>query len=84
MKPLKWLRRVGGTVLFMVGMVALLLPILPGWFLIACGLYLLAVDSPGMQQRIAVIRARHPLFDRLLVPIDRFAGKKSTPAPPEE
>lgn len=74
MKILKWIRRIGGTILFIVGLVSLLLPIIPGWFLIGIGLYLLAVDSVGMQHRISVIRARHKLIDRLFAPLDRFTG----------
>jgi len=82
------LRRVGGTVIFMVGVVALALPIIPGWLLIGIGLYLLSVDSPGMQQRIVVLRARHPHLNRLLSPVDRLLGHTPTgeekKKPPEE
>ena len=71
---LKPLRRIMGTILFMMGMVALLIPVIPGWFLIACGLYILAMDSPGMQARIQKYRGHFVWFDTLLRPIDRLLG----------
>lgn len=74
MSFLALLRRIGGTVIFMVGVVSLALPIIPGWFLIGVGLYLLSVDSPGMQQRIAILRVRHRHLNALLTPIDRLLG----------
>lgn len=79
MTLLALLRRIGGTVVFMVGVVALAIPIIPGWLLIGVGLYLLSVDSPGMQQRIIVLRARHRHLNMLLAPVDRLLGH--TPPP---
>lgn len=78
----RFFRRIGGTAIFIVGVVALALPIIPGLLLIAFGLYLLAVDSPGMQTRITVLRTRHAYLDRFLAPVDRLLGHATTE--PEE
>lgn len=78
----KWvphLRRVGGTSLFMVGIVALPIPVVPGWLLIGLSLYILSIDSPGMRPRVAALRARHALLNRMLVPLDRFLGHEPPP-----
>lgn len=61
----KLARRTGGTVLFTVGICSLVLPIIPGVLLIAVGLYLLSLDSPGLKRRFELLCARYPLLDRI-------------------
>ena len=76
----KWLphaRRISGTSLFMVGIVALPIPVVPGWLLIGVALYILSIDSPGMRPRVAALRVRHPFLNRVLVPLDRLLGHES-------
>jgi len=68
------LRRIGGTTLFMVGIVALILPVLPGWFFIAFGLYILSLDSPGMQNRLDALARRYPHVDRMLGMVEKRLG----------
>lgn len=68
------LRRIGGTTIFMVGIVALILPVLPGWFLIGLGLYILSLDSPGMQSRLDALALRYPHVDRVLGIVERRLG----------
>lgn len=68
------LRRIGGTTVFMVGIVALILPVLPGWFFIAVGLYILSIDSPGMQARLDALAHRYPHVDRALATVERRFG----------
>ena len=63
-KPL--LRKTVATALFVFGVVALVLPLLPGWVFIGVGLYLMSVDSPEMQEKIALYRMRHRTLDRVL------------------
>ena len=88
------LRRIGGTTIFMVGIVALILPVLPGWLLIGLGLYILSLDSPGMQNRLDALARRYPHVDRVLATIEKrlgVAGEREkrytdsqTPKPPPE
>ena len=68
-------RRILGTVLFIVGMVAWILPIIPGWPLIGVGLYILSLDSPGMQTRILQLKQRYPHFKKGMERIERFLQK---------
>ncbi len=68
------LRRIGGTTVFMIGIVALILPVLPGWFLIAVGLYILSIDSPGMQLRLDMLSRKYPIVDRTLAQVERRFG----------
>jgi len=56
-----------------------LLPMVPGWLLIGLGLYLLSVDSPGMQHRIGAVRARYAFIDRLFVPLDKLYARSNQP-----
>lgn len=65
MTRLKLARRISGTILFIIGVFSLIIPIVPGWLLIVVGLYLLSVDSPGIQRRFALLCARYPLLDRI-------------------
>jgi len=67
-------RRIGGAVLFTAGAFSLVLPIVPGWLLIALGLYLLSIDSPGLQRRFSALCARFPLLERLRRAYHRFLG----------
>jgi len=69
------LRRVAGTILFIVGLLGLILPILPGFLLIGVGLYLLSLDSPGMQLRIHQLRQEYPHFDKLMKLSDDWKTK---------
>lgn len=85
------LRRIGGTTVFMLGIVALILPVLPGWFLIAVGLYVLSLDSPGMQARLDALAHRYPLVDKVLASVEKRFGvardrgsRYTTSAPLEE
>ena len=63
-KPI--LRKIVATALFVFGVVALVLPLLPGWVFIGVGLYLLSLDSPEMQEKISHYRTKHRALDRLL------------------
>jgi hypothetical protein len=65
-----------GIVLFLFGLISLVLPVSPGILLIALGLYVLSIDSPGLRRRIDAIRARYTAIDRACAPIDRFFLKK--------
>lgn len=77
MRWMVFFRRVGGTAVFMLGIVALILPILPGWLLIGVGLYILSLDSPGMQERIFALRKRYPHADKVMTEVEsRFGSKK--------
>jgi hypothetical protein len=69
-----FLRRVGGTVFFILGLIGALLPIVPGWLLTGVGLYLLALDSPGMQHRIRVLRRRYRRVDLVLSQAEKRFG----------
>jgi hypothetical protein len=70
------MRRTGGTAVFILGIVSLILPILPGWLFIGVGLYILAQDSPGMQERIASLRARYRHVDRVMDEVERRFGAR--------
>ena len=70
----KVLRRIGGTLAFLVGTLFLLIPLIPGWPLIGVGLYLLSVDSPEFDDRVRALRKRFSLLDSILAPLDRFLG----------
>lgn len=73
---MKILRKMAGSILFMMGVFALVLPIIPGWLLIALGLYILSIDSPGLDRRLRVLRSRFPHLDRFLGKHDaRFSGQ---------
>ena len=71
-----FIRRAIGTGAFIAGIIALILPVLPGWLFIGVGLYFLSLDSPGMQQRIKILRDRYMHFDTLMKSIDARFGKK--------
>jgi uncharacterized membrane protein YbaN (DUF454 family) len=74
------LRRIGGTAAFMLGIVSLVLPVLPGWLFIGIGLYILSKDSPGMQGRINVLRSRYRHVHTMMTEVERRFGHH----PPEE
>lgn len=74
-------RRVGGTAAFMLGIVSLVLPVLPGWLFIGIGLYILSLDSPGMQGRIRTLRARYKRIETLMSHVERRMGHKQSPEP---
>lgn len=78
---MKILRKMAGSILFMMGVFALVLPIIPGWLLIALGLYILSLDSPGLDRRLRALRARFPRIDRLL---GKHDARFSRSAPPPE
>ncbi len=67
-------RRIGGTAAFMLGIISLVLPVLPGWLFIGVGLYILSKDSPGMQGRINVLRARYRHMHTLMNEVERRFG----------
>jgi hypothetical protein len=81
----RWLpyaRRVGGTTMFIVGIVTLPIPVIPGGALIAASLVILSIDSPDMHARIVAIRTRYRVVDRALAPGDRLfrlLGHKTPP-----
>lgn len=60
------LRKTVATGFFIFGLVALALPLLPGWVLIGFGLYLLSIDSPQTQDTIARYRAKFRYLDHVL------------------
>ena len=64
------MRRIGATVLFIIGLLGLILPVLPGLPMIALGLYFLSLDSPGMQSRILQLRQKYTYFDKLMRLVD--------------
>ncbi len=67
----------------MMGVFALVLPIIPGWLLIALGLYILSIDSPGLERRLRTLRARFPRIDRFLEKHDgRFSRQQQPPEGP--
>ncbi len=53
-------------VLFVFGLAALVLPLLPGWLLIGFGLYLMSIDSPAMQGHIHRYRTKYPPLHHVL------------------
>lgn len=59
---------------FMLGIVSLILPVLPGWFFIVLGLYILSLDSPGMQARLDALARKYPQFDKVLQRVERRFG----------
>lgn len=77
-------RRVGGTAAFMLGIVSLVLPVLPGWLFIGIGLYILSKDSPGMQGRIRALRARYKRIETLMGHVERRMGHVHHPEPTPE
>jgi type II secretory pathway component PulF len=77
MSWLKLARRIGGIVLFASGVFSLLLPIVPGWLLIAVGLYLLSIDSPALQRRFIILCIRYPLCDRFHKSARRLFSQES-------
>ncbi len=60
------LRKTVATGLFMVGLLGVALPVLPGWAFLGVALFLLSVDSPIMQDRIARARAKFRYLDHAL------------------
>ncbi len=80
---MKIIRKMAGSILFIMGVFALVLPIIPGWLLIALGLYILSLDSPGLDRRLRVLRSRFPHIDRLLSKHDgRFSKTPPLEGPP--
>lgn len=77
------LRKTVATGLFVFGVAALALPIIPGWALIGMGLYLLSIDSPSMQGSIARTRAKYRSLDRLLAYSYDKLSAGDTPAVPQ-
>lgn len=76
------LRKAFATGLFVCGVVALILPILPGWLFLGAGLYLMSIDSPIMQEHIARYRLKSQMVDKILrFSYDRF--HKPLPLPPK-
>jgi uncharacterized membrane protein YbaN (DUF454 family) len=67
---------------FILGIVALVLPVLPGWLLIGVGLFILSKDSPGMQDRIMALRRRYRHADRVMGEVERrFGPREKAPTP---
>lgn len=58
-------RRVGGILLFIVGVLSTILPVVPGWLLILLSLYLLSLDSPALRRRLDLLCARFPVIERM-------------------
>jgi uncharacterized membrane protein YbaN (DUF454 family) len=77
------LRRIGGTAVFILGIVALVLPVLPGWLLIGVGLFILSKDSPGMQDRIMALRRRYASVDKVMREVERRFGPREKTDVPE-
>jgi uncharacterized membrane protein YbaN (DUF454 family) len=69
------LRRTIGTISFMVGLIGIVLPVLPGVILIALGLYILSIDSPGLSLRLRQLRNRYRYFDIAMSHIEKRFGK---------
>jgi hypothetical protein len=77
------LRKTVATGLFIFGVVALALPLLPGWIMIGLGLYFLSIDSPVMQGHIARYRAKFRYLDHALRhSYDRFNQEPKAPVVP--
>ena len=74
MISLKLTRRIGGTILFTIGVISLLLPFVPGWLLIVLGLYTLSIDSPGLTDRLDALCARYPTLHRIRASGHRLLG----------
>lgn len=72
----QYLRKAGGTALFVIGVVSLILPILPGLLFIALGLYILSIDSPKMRERTSQIRYRYKSFDAVMLRVDRHLARE--------
>jgi uncharacterized protein YqgC (DUF456 family) len=77
------LRRIGGTAVFILGIVALVLPVLPGWLLIGVGLFILSKDSPGMQDRIMALRRRYVHVNKIMTEVERRFGPREKADVPE-
>lgn len=58
----------------MLGIVSLVLPVLPGWLFIGIGLYVLSLDSPGMQGRIRALRVKYRRVDSVMKEVERRMG----------
>lgn len=76
---LQYLRRLGGTALFIIGVVALVLPLLPGFVFIALGLYVLSIDSPKIHEHTKRIRYRYKHIDTAMVHVERRLIRRTTP-----
>ena len=77
---MKWMilvRRIGATALFMLGVVGLILPVLPGIFFIAIGLYVLSIDSPGLESRINVLRGKYHHVHKTMNHVEARFGKRN-------
>jgi len=74
MSWLPLLRKIGGTVIFMIGVIALPIPIIPGWFLIGAALYIFSIDSPDIHAYIGKLRMRYKIINYVLMPLDRLLG----------
>ncbi len=79
------LRKTVATGLFVFGVVALVVPLIPGWVMIGVGLYLLSIDSPKMQGAVLRYRTRYASFDRLLKhSYDQLERKRTAPTTEEQ
>ncbi len=79
------LRKTVATGFFVFGVVALVLPLIPGWVMIGVGLYLLSIDSPKMQGAVLRYRTRYVSLDRLLKhSYDRLERKRTAPTTEEQ
>lgn len=70
------LRRIGATALFMIGVIGLLLPIVPGWIFIGVGLYILSIDSPGIEGRINALRTKYRHINNAMHGVENRFGKR--------
>ncbi len=78
------LKKAVATGLFVFGVIALIVPFIPGWICIGLGLYLFSVDSPRIQAKILHYRTKHTSLDRILThSYDHLHAKHSAPLPPE-
>lgn len=51
---------------FLIGVIGLAIPILPGWGLIGISLFLFSIDSPELQSRVHRYRTKYLSLDRVL------------------
>ncbi len=79
------LKKTVATGLIVFGVIALVVPLIPGWVCIGLGLYLFSVDSPGIQGKILHYRTKHASLDKILKhSYDHLHAKHSAPLPSED
>lgn len=63
-------------IFFIVGVVTLPLPFIPGILFIALSLYLFSLHSPKTQERITYFRKRYIILDRTLLYVEDGFNKR--------